>query len=106
MSEYEVFGSPAELVWQEINLADIRYNKRHEAIREIPNVPGIYVFHRRFGDTSEALYIGKSIKLKERISAELNALELIDHVKMQKKGQSCCRSPRLLRTETAIKANI
>lgn len=86
MSEYEVFGTPAELVWQEINLADIKYDKRHEAIREIPDTWGIYIFHRRFGDTSEALYIGKSKALRNRIIQELNALELIEHVKGAKKG--------------------
>lgn len=86
MSEYEVFGTPAELIWQEINLADIGYDKRHETIKAIPSAYGIYIFHRRFGDTSEALYIGKSKNLRNRIIQELNALELIEHVKSAKKG--------------------
>lgn len=106
MFEYEVFGTSAELVWQEINLADIDYDRRHETIKEIPNGYRIYIFHRRFGDTSEALYIGKSKNLKNRIMQELNALPLIEHVKGAKKGRNCYPSRRSLPMETAIKINI
>ncbi|WP_437891303.1 hypothetical protein [Phytobacter sp. V91] len=83
----EIYSSPAELYWHEpINLVDIDYNRKHELICQIPETYGIYIFHRRYAEFGEALYIGKASNLKRRISQELNAKELIEHIKEAKKG--------------------
>ncbi|MBE5204350.1 GIY-YIG nuclease family protein [Pectobacterium sp. FL60-S17] len=68
-----------------INLVDINYNWKHELICQIPETYGIYILHRRYAEFGEALYIGKTSNLKRRISQELNAKELIDHIKEVKK---------------------
>ncbi len=87
MSSYEVYGTPVELFWHKaINLVDVDYNRKHELISNIPNSYGIYIFHRRFGEYGEALYIGKASNLKRRIYQELDARGIIEHVKNSKKG--------------------
>lgn len=84
---HEIYLSPANLYWHEpINLVEINYSRKHDLILQIPETYGIYIFHRRYAEFGEALYIGKASNLKRRISQELNARELIEHVKEAKKG--------------------
>jgi excinuclease UvrABC nuclease subunit len=47
------------------------------ALEKIPNVAGIYIFARRYGKSYEALYVGKSTKLRARIKGHLNNLKLM-----------------------------
>ena len=76
MYSHEIYLSPANLYWHEpINLVEINYSRKHDLI-----------LHRRYAEFGEALYIGKASNLKRRISQELNARELIEHVKEAKKG--------------------
>ncbi|QIZ47706.1 hypothetical protein DWV07_12925 [Dickeya zeae] len=87
MCAHEIYSSPAELYWHEpINLVEINYNRKHELIYQIPESYGIYIFHRRYAEFGEALYIGKASNLRRRISQELNAKELIEHVRDAKRG--------------------
>ena len=47
----------------------------------IPLEPGVYIFGRRFGNSFEALYVGKAINLDRRIRQQLNNLRLMQHIK-------------------------
>ncbi|EQB4330081.1 GIY-YIG nuclease family protein [Providencia stuartii] len=87
MSDNEVYGADINLDWHDaINLNDIEYKDSHDCIKEIPKTPGIYIFWRKFADTHECLYIGKASDLKRRITQQLNAKKLIDHIQEAKKG--------------------
>jgi excinuclease Cho len=44
-----------------------------EAIEDLPNTPGVYVFHGEEGDLP--LYIGKSINLRHRVMSHLRTVE-------------------------------
>ncbi len=53
----------------------------------IPEVPGIYVFARRWGKSYEALYVGQSQNIYKRVSKHLNNLHLMKHLENAKNGQ-------------------
>ncbi|MAM71771.1 MAG: hypothetical protein CMP91_11590 [Gammaproteobacteria bacterium] len=53
----------------------------------IPSEPGIYIFARKWGKSYEALYIGKSGKLKVRMKRHLNNLRLMNHIENAKSGR-------------------
>jgi excinuclease UvrABC nuclease subunit len=42
----------------------------------IPEDPGVYVFGRRWGDSFEALYVGKAKNVRTRVNGQLNNLKL------------------------------
>lgn len=87
MIDHEVYGATINLDWRDaINLNDIGYSDSHDLIKGIPKTPGIYIFWRKFSDTHECLYIGKASNLNRRISQQLNAKKLIEHVQNAKKG--------------------
>lgn len=46
----------------------------------IPNVSGVYVFGRVFGENFEALYVGKADRLRGRVKQHLNNLRLMRHL--------------------------
>lgn len=87
MYSNEIYSSPADLYWHKpIDLIEINYDRKHELIYQIPETYGVYIFHRRYAQFGEALYIGKASNLKRRITQELNAKELIEHIRDAKKG--------------------
>ena len=53
---------------------------------KIPNAPGIYVFYREFGDSTEALYVGQAGSLKSRIKQQLNAHRLMNGIEHASNG--------------------
>ena len=53
----------------------------------IPALPGIYLFARKWGKSYEALYVGRSTKLRGRIKGHLNSLKLMQHLKNAKTGK-------------------
>jgi hypothetical protein len=78
----------------------------------IPWAPGIYVFLRVHGSTSEALYIGKAALLQSRIRQHLNNLKLMKGIEnaatgsrflafaefISKPGQQQAKALKLLET--------
>ena len=48
-------------------------NHLKEAIQDLPNAPGVYVFHGEEGDMP--LYIGKSVNLRHRVLSHLRTVE-------------------------------
>lgn len=56
-------------------------------LKKIPEVPGIYIFARHYGHSFEALYVGKSIKLRGRVNGHLNNLKLMKHLENAKTGK-------------------
>ncbi len=53
----------------------------------VPKEAGIYIFARRWGKSYEALYIGRSTNLRNRIKGHLNSLKLMQHLKEAKTGK-------------------
>lgn len=53
----------------------------------IPREPGIYIFARKWGKSYEALYVGRSQKLRGRIKAHLNSLKPMRHLEGAKTGR-------------------
>ena len=52
----------------------------------LPDVPGIYVFARRWGRSYESLYVGQSTNIRRRIRGHLNNLRLMKHLENAKTG--------------------
>jgi len=55
-------------------------------LERIPDVPGVYVFGRRWGDSFEALYVGKAKNVQARVKGQLNNLRLMTHIRDAKAG--------------------
>lgn len=56
-------------------------------LEAVPSSPGIYIFARRWGKSYEALYIGRSQKLRGRVKGHLNSVKLMSHLKNAKTGK-------------------
>lgn len=54
---------------------------------DIPIEPGIYVFLRSHGSTSEALYVGKADNLRSRVKQHLNNLKLMKGIEKAATGK-------------------
>jgi hypothetical protein len=78
-----------ELNWQ--NELTLKCNSKNNAyeldLDSISEVPGIYIFGRRFGKSFEALYVGKASLLRGRIKTQLNNHKLMTHVGNAKAGK-------------------
>ena len=68
-------------------------------LQKIPNNPGIYIFLRKHGRASEALYVGKTMNLRNRIKQQLNNRRLIDGMRNAANGERLLvfAEPRLRR---------
>ena len=53
---------------------------------KVPEEPGVYVFGRRWGDSFEALYVGKAKSFWSRVNGQLNNLRLMSHLRDAKVG--------------------
>ena len=56
-------------------------------LNDIPTEPGIYIFLRTHGSTSEALYVGKANNLRSRIKQHLNNLKLMKGIENAETGK-------------------
>ena len=54
---------------------------------KLPKEPGIYIFARKWSTSYEALYIGRSQRLRGRIRGHLNNLKLMQHIHEAKIGK-------------------
>jgi hypothetical protein len=55
-------------------------------LEKIPDVAGVYVFGRRWGNSFEALYVGKARNVHARVKGQLNNLRLMSHIRDAKAG--------------------
>jgi hypothetical protein len=53
---------------------------------KVPEVPGVYIFGRRWGDSFEALYVGQAMNIHSRVKGQLNNLRLMSHLREAKVG--------------------
>jgi len=53
----------------------------------LPNVPGIYIFARRWGKSYEALYVGQSKNIRKRIRNHQKNLPLMKYLENAKTGR-------------------
>jgi hypothetical protein len=66
-------------------------------VEKLPNVPGIYVFGRRWGPRQfEALYVGKANRLRGRVNGHFNNLRLMQHLKNAKFGRRIILAGRVV----------
>ena len=54
---------------------------------KLPDEPGLYVFGRRFGNSFEALYVGKAKTIRRRVKNQLNNSRLMQHVMTARRGK-------------------
>ncbi len=54
---------------------------------KLPDGPGLYVFGRQYGNSLEALYVGKAKNIRSRVDRQLNNSRLIQHMKTAKIGK-------------------
>tara|TARA_B100000315_G_C14539513_1_gene570149 strand:- start:493 stop:963 length:471 start_codon:yes stop_codon:yes gene_type:complete len=55
-------------------------------LEKLPRSPGVYVFGRKWGNSFEALYIGKAKDIRIRVRSQLNNLSLMQHIRHAKSG--------------------
>lgn len=70
----------------------LRSGKKHGLIYDmdlelLPKAAGVYIFARKWGNSFEALYVGKSGNLRSRTKTHLNNLRLMNHLKEAKTGR-------------------
>jgi hypothetical protein len=56
-------------------------------LQKLPETTGLYIFGRRWGQSIEALYVGKGTKLRGRVKGQFNNLRLMQHVRNAKAGK-------------------
>jgi hypothetical protein len=52
----------------------------------LPDMPGVYVFARYFGDTTSPLYVGQAQNLRGRVRQQLNNVRLMVGIRNSKLG--------------------
>lgn len=66
-------------------------------IEKVPNVPGVYIFGRRWGRNQfEALYVGKANRIKGRVKGHFNNLRLMQHLRNAKNGKRIILAGRIV----------
>lgn len=80
-----------ELNWYEpIELGSsstLKENVKNFDVSLLPEISGVYIFYREYGDYQEALYVGKSENIRTRMKAHFNSIKLIDGLVDTPKGQ-------------------
>lgn len=57
-------------------------------IKKLPDASGIYMFSRKWGcNQFEALYVGKTTRIRSRVKDHCNNLRLMQHLRNAKNGQ-------------------
>lgn len=65
----------------------LRENIKNFDLKEIPDVSGIYIFYREYGETQTALYVGKSENIRSRMKSHFNSLKLIEGLEDTPQGK-------------------
>ncbi|MFC3902806.1 DNA polymerase-3 subunit epsilon [Acinetobacter marinus] len=56
-------------------------------LKDIPEISGIYIFYREYGEQQKALYVGKSENIRTRIKSHFNSLSLIEGLEESQQGK-------------------
>lgn len=56
-------------------------------LERIPKAAGIYIFLRVHGKTAECLYVGKAMRLRDRVKTQLNNSKLMQGIKKSATGK-------------------
>lgn len=67
----------------------------------IPEISGVYIFYREYGDYKEALYVGQSENLRTRMKYHFNSIRLLEGLKETPKGQK-----KLIFAEVKTRGNL
>lgn len=65
----------------------LRENIKNFDLNEIPEISGVYIFYREYGETQHALYVGKSENIRSRMKSHFNSLKLIEGLEESSQGQ-------------------
>jgi len=57
------------------------------AREKLPESPGVYIFGRTWGNSFEALYVGKAGSVQDRVRNQFKNLPLMRHVEKAKTGE-------------------
>lgn len=80
-----------ELDWYEpIELGSsstLKENVKNFDLSLLPEISGVYIFYREYGEYQEALYVGKSENIRTRMKAHFNSIKLIDGLVETPKGK-------------------
>ncbi|NUE92389.1 GIY-YIG nuclease family protein [Acinetobacter seifertii] len=80
-----------ELEWYEpIELGSsstLKENVKNFDLSLIPEISGVYIFYREYGNYQEALYVGKSENIRMRMKSHFNSIKLVDGLIDTPKGQ-------------------
>lgn len=80
-----------ELNWLEpIELgssSNLRENIKNLDLKSIPDIAGVYIFYREYGEKQYALYVGKSENIRSRMKTHFNSLKLIEGLEDTPQGK-------------------
>ncbi len=65
----------------------LRENIKNFDLKELPEIAGIYIFYREYGESQTALYVGKSENIRSRMKAHFNSLRLIEGLEDTPQGK-------------------
>lgn len=84
-------GMKVELDWYEPmelgSSSTLKENVKNFDFSLLPEISGVYIFYREYGNYQEALYVGKSENIRTRMKAHFNNMKLIDGLIDTPKGQ-------------------
>lgn len=84
-------GMKVELDWYEPmelgSSSTLKENVKNFDFSLLPEIAGVYIFYREYGNYQEALYVGKSENIRTRMKAHFNNMKLIDGLIDTPKGQ-------------------
>jgi hypothetical protein len=63
------------------------YMAKPATLDKIPELPGIYIFGRRYARNFEALYVGQATHIRGRVESQFNNLRLMQHLKNARSGK-------------------
>ena len=79
-----------KLTWHEaIELgtsSSLRENINNFDFSNIPEISGVYVFYREYGNSQKALYVGQSRNIRKRIKDHFNSRKLVEGLENTPQG--------------------
>jgi len=64
----------------------LRENIKNFDLKDIPEIAGVYIFYREYGENQYALYVGKSENIRTRMKSHFNSLSLIEGLENTPQG--------------------
>lgn len=64
----------------------LRENIKNLDLKSIPDIAGVYIFYREYGEKQYALYVGKSENIRTRMKSHFNSLSLIEGLENTPQG--------------------